>query len=214
MVGTLVVVWEPHIPWMRPHRSSTSRSAVVPEEIATQMAGLRVGVKENPPGYRRELFGPAWFDEDRNGCDTRNDILRRDLVESSMKGEGCLVASGTLHDPYTGRDIDFSAGKESRRVQIDHVVALADAWSSGASRWTSGRRRAFANDPENLLAVDGPTNEAKGADDASAWLPPREEYRCAYVVRQIRVKARYDLTVTAPERTAMLNVLATCRSPA
>jgi hypothetical protein len=164
-------------------------------------------------GYDRALFGQAWADVDRNGCDTRNDVLRRDLRAFTLKAgtNGCVVLRGTLHDPYTGRSIAFVRGPgTSTLVQIDHVVALGDAWQKGAQRWTPARRTDFANDPLNLLAVDGPTNQRKGDGDAATWLPPLRSSRCAYVARQIAVKGRYGLSVTAAERAAMLRVLQTC----
>ena len=150
---------------------------------------------------------------DRNGCDTRNDVLRRDLTHIILKAgtHGCLVLKGRLNDPYTGSRISFVRGQgTSNAVQIDHVVALSDAWQKGAQGWSQSRRTAFANDPLNLLAVDGPTNLRKGDGDAATWLPPRKAYRCAYVARQVAVKHRYGLSVTTSERDAMVRVLTTC----
>jgi hypothetical protein len=160
-------------------------------------------------GYRRSRFGPAWADVDNNHCDTRNDMLRRDLVHVRLAGHSpCVVARGILHDPYTGKTIHFLRGaRTSLAVQIDHVVALGDAWRTGAARWTAGRRLLYANDPVVLLAVDGPTNKAKGDRDASQWLPPRRSYDCRYVARQITIKRKYGLWVTAPEDRAMARVL-------
>jgi hypothetical protein len=122
-------------------------------------------------GYSRAQFGPAWADVDHNGCDTRNDILRRDLTRITFRAGTCVVLSGLLHEPYSGRDVVFSKAHASA-VQIDHVVALSDAWQKGAAAWTADRRRQFANDPLNLLAVDGPLNDKKGDGDAATWLPP------------------------------------------
>ncbi|WP_254301457.1 HNH endonuclease family protein [Rothia kristinae] len=187
------------------------REVVLSEATARELAAIPVREKAQTPAYRREAFGQAWADTDRNGCDTRNDILARDLTQVSYKNaQRCAVAGGLLADPYTGRQIAFAAGARSRQVQIDHVVALADAWASGASGWSARQRTEYANDPENLLAVDGPANEDKGAQDAASWLPPQKGYRCAYAARQIRVKAKYGLSVTAPERTALLEVLGDC----
>ncbi len=137
---------------------------------------LTVPVKGRAPrtGYDRDQFGPSWADTDRNGCDTRNDVLRRDLVEVVLKEgtNGCVVLSGRLVDPFSGSAILFSRGAGSADVQIDHVVALSDAWQKGAQQWSLGRRLAFGNDPLNLLAVDGTVNSAKGDGDAATWLPP------------------------------------------
>ncbi|MDJ0316612.1 GmrSD restriction endonuclease domain-containing protein [Arthrobacter antibioticus] len=164
-------------------------------------------------GYSRSEFGQAWADVDRNGCDTRNDILNRDLSAKTFKPgtRDCLVLSGVLADPYTAKTIDFIRGSAtSSAVQIDHVVALNDAWQKGAQQLTVAQRTAFANDPLNLLAVDGPSNQKKGAGDAATWLPPNKSFRCDYVARQISVKATYTLWVTQAEHDAMARVLEGC----
>jgi hypothetical protein len=173
-----------------------------------------VAVRGRAPrtGYEREEFGDGWADTDHNGCDTRNDVLARDLTgERFRPGSDCVVVSGTLDDPYSGRTIEFRRGEDtSDDVQIDHVVALSDAWQKGAQRWDADRRTAFANDQLNLLAVDGPLNQQKGDGDAATWLPPNTSYRCAYVARQVAVKAGYGLWVTRAERNAAATVLAGC----
>lgn len=164
-------------------------------------------------GYKRTQFGRAWADVDRNGCDTRNDILGRDLTGKKFKAgtRDCKVMSGTLADPYTGKTIYFKQGrKTSARVQIDHVVALSNAWQTGAQKIGAGQRRQMANDPYNLLAVDGPSNQRKSDGDAATWLPKKKSYRCSYVSRQIGVKHKYGLWVTKAEKAAMQRVLATC----
>ena len=187
-----------------------SGGVVLSQQSAERLSGLPVREKGGPE-YSREEFGPAWADVDRNGCDTRNDVLARDLSEAQRgRGERCEVARGVLEDPYTGRRMDFERGKTSRDVHIDHVVALSDAWASGAHAWDRPARQAMANDPANLLAVEGRANTDKGASDAADWLPPRREYRCAYVGRQILVKSVYGLSVTEAERDAMLGALADC----
>ncbi|WP_411284658.1 DUF1524 domain-containing protein [Lapillicoccus sp.] len=177
------------------------------------LALLEVKGRAPRTGYTRDAFGQAWLDVDRNGCDTRNDVLRRDLVDLILKAgtNGCLVLRGTLHDPYTGATIAFLRGPtSSTAVQIDHVVALADAWQKGAQQWTPQQRAAFANDPLNLLAVDGPANLRKGDGDAATWLPPATAYRCSYAARQVAVKATHRLWVTAPERDALARLLGSC----
>ncbi|HWS58057.1 MAG TPA: HNH endonuclease family protein [Actinotalea sp.] len=186
---------------------------VVPaaELTAARSALDALPVKGRAPmtGYDRGLFGEAWADVDGNGCDTRNDILARDLVGVRVSA-GCVVLRGTLNDPYTGQQVAFARGPQSAEVQIDHVVALADAWQKGAQQWTPARREQFANDPANLLAVSGAANQAKGAGDAATWLPPRTGYRCAYVLRQVLVKAEYGLWVTAAEHAALERWLGRC----
>lgn len=167
-------------------------------------------------GYSRAQFGDAWSDIDHNGCDTRNDILNRDLTAKQHKNSrGCVVISGILNDPYTGKIINFMRGKDtSEQVQIDHVVALSDAWQSGAQEISAQERLQLANDPENLLAVDGPANQQKSDSDAATWLPANASFRCSYVARQIRVKAKYHLWVKPAEKEAMINVLTPCAGAA
>jgi len=176
------------------------------------LAGLPVRGRAPMTGYDRSLFGEAWADVDHNGCDTRNDVLARDLtgIETDPDTASCLVLSGTLTDPYSGRVVSFERGEDSADVQIDHVVALADAWQKGAQQWTAGRREEFANDPANLLAVDGQVNQDKGAGDAATWLPPSRGYRCAYAIRQVLVKAEYGLWVTQAEHDALARWLGRC----
>jgi hypothetical protein len=162
-------------------------------------------------GYDRAEFGQAWLDADRNGCDTRNDILRRDVVAKVLdpRTHGCVVLSGVLPDPYLGRDVPFARGAGDQ-VDIDHVVSLGNAWATGAARLDLRARAALANDPLDLLAVDLHSNRSKGDGDAATWLPPYRPFRCAYVARQVAVKAKYRLWVTPPERAAMERVLGTC----
>lgn len=189
-----------------PLEASTKTASAVLETLA---------VKGRAPktGYERSQFGPAWSDVDRNGCDTRNDILKRDLTSVVYKSgtHDCLVLSGMLLDPYSGEQIPFERGvSTSSDVQIDHVVALSNAWQTGAFKLTSEKRLALANDPMNLLAVKGRLNSQKSDGDAATWLPPLKSIRCAYVAQQIVVKAKYGLWVTPPEKAAMVGLLAKC----
>lgn len=179
---------------------------------------LRVKAPESMAGYDRVRdFGPAWSDNTaapggHDGCDTRDQALRRDLTQVRSRGTSrCVIGSGTLADPYTGRSIAFVRGPgTSAKVQIDHLVSLGGSWQTGARHLTQDQREALAEDPLNLLSADGSANEQKGDGDASAWLPANRAYRCAYVARQVAVKARYSLWVTGPEKKAMTVVLATC----
>jgi Domain of unknown function (DUF1994). len=180
-------------------------------DARTVLAALPVKGKAPKTGYQRTAdFGAAWIDVDHNHCDTRDDILARDLTAIVRSGS-CKVVSGRLHDPYTGKAIVFTRGvRTSTAVQIDHRVPLMNAWITGAQRLTEAQRVALANDPLELVAVDGPTNERKGDGDAATWLPPNKTYRCTYVADQVEVKARYRLWVTAAERTAISRILAGC----
>jgi len=192
--------------------SSGPPSASAPPATAV-LAGLPVKGRAPMTGYRRALFGNDWADEDHDGCSTREEILQRDLTGTTRRASGrcAVVVTGTLADPYSGRRIAFQRGEStSSLVQIDHVVAVGDAWQKGAQQLTPARRLAFYNDPLNLLAVEGHLNQSKGDGDAATWLPPSTAYRCSYVARQVAVKARYGLWVTTAEKAAIGRILATC----
>lgn len=200
-------------------RVADTVAAAAPANAAlSKLNTLAVKGRAPKTGYSREQFGQAWSDDvavesGHNGCDTRNDILRRDLTAITVKpgSNGCAVAAGTLADPYTGTTIAFTRGSSTlSAVQIDHVVALSDAWQKGAQQLSAEQRRDFANDPRNLQATDGPTNQKKGDGDAATWLVPNTSYRCTYVSRQIDVKALYNLWVTQAEKDAMTRVLTSC----
>ena len=184
-----------------------------PGSAAAALAQLPVKGRAPRTGYSRAAFGQSWADIDRNGCDQRNDVLARDLDGPAFKPgtRNCVVLSGTLRDPYTGQPVAFVRGpKTSDDVQIDHLVALSDAWQTGAQQLDPATRQRLANDPLNLIATIGSVNQAKGESDAATWLPPHRPAWCAYVARQVAVKLAYALWVTAAERDAMNGVLAGC----
>ncbi|WP_166844547.1 DUF1524 domain-containing protein [Isoptericola sp. BMS4] len=187
--------------------------ASAPGTALSALEELDVKGRAPKTGYDRDEFGPAWADVDHNGCDTRNDVLRRDLDDITTR-EGthsCVVLTGTFDDPYSGTTIEFRRGQDtSSEVQIDHVVALSDAWQKGAQQLSEEQRRLLANDPLNLLASDGSLNQSKGDGDAATWLPPHKPFRCAYVARQVAVKQAYELWVTQAEHDAIARVLDTC----
>jgi hypothetical protein len=169
---------------------------------------LRVKGRAPKTDYDRQQFGDGWATV--AGCDMRDRILTRDLIQKTYEpGDTCAVQSGHLHDPYTAAQITFARGGASE-VDIDHVVALSDAWQKGAQQWTADTRVAFANDPLNLLSVDAHINRAKGDGDAATWLPPNKRFRCDYVARQVAVKRKYKAWVTQAEHDSMETVLKTC----
>ncbi len=190
---------------------ATAHTATGP--AATALLALAVKGRAAKTGYSRDAFGLAWADVDQNGCDTRDDVLRRDLTATTVTAGsgGCEVATGTLIDPYSGTAIPFTRGVDtSADVQIDHVVALSNAWQTGAFAWTPDTREQFANDPLNLLAVQGRLNSQKGDGDSATWLPPTTGIRCAHVARQVAVKTKYQLWATAPEQAATARLLTGC----
>ena len=186
--------------------------------IRSALNQLEIKGRAPKTGYSRDQFGQRWSDDvsaefGHNGCDTRNDILNRDLINKEYKPNtrDCVVLSGQLLDPYTGATIEFQRGRDtSSAVQIDHVVALSDAWQKGAQQLPPEVRQDFANDPLNLLAVDGPANQQKRDSDAASWLPANKPFRCQYVARQVAVKRKYNLWVTQAEHDAMDRWLSTC----
>jgi hypothetical protein len=163
------------------------------------------------PRYSRDEFGDGWADLDHDCQDTRNEVLIRDLVGERLDPEGCKVLSGTLHGAYTGATIDFHRGRgTSNDVQIDHITPLSWAWHHGAWRWSDERREAFANDPRNLLAVDGPTNASKSDQGPASWMPPNIAAHCFYAQSWTEVLRAYDLTPNRADSAALAAVLADC----
>lgn len=195
--------------------SSTPSTSIAGADSLTLLNDLEVKGRAPQTGYSRDLFGTAWTDAvdvegGHNGCDSRNDQLNRDLVDTVIRPgtHDCVVESGTLHDPYSGDVIHFNRG--DRTVDIDHMVALGDAWQKGAQAWDEQTRRNFANDPINLQATSASLNRQKGAADAATWLPPNKGYRCEYAQRIITVKHTYGLWVTPAERDALHRELSRC----
>lgn len=168
---------------------------------------------EVDPDYDRDRdYGSGW-DTLETGCDVRNTVLSRDMVQAELAADGCTVESGVLKDHYTGQSIDFTRGSaagQSDAVQIEHLVPLSEAHHSGAAQWPQARREAFAQDMSNLLAADGPTNNAKGNSDAAQWLPPNEAFWCSYVAGQVEVKAAYNLSMDATEAQRISEILTHC----
>lgn len=190
--------------------SADAVPSATPASGTAEAAALALAVKGRSAktGYDRDEFGNAWVDVDRNGCDTRNDMLIARLENRDMSGT-CKVMSGDLADPFTGTWIHFERGGASE-VDIDHLVALSDAWQKGAAQWEFAKRVAFANDPLNLEPVDASANRQKGDGDAATWLPAYKPFRCEYVARQVAVKTKYDVWVTQAEQDTILGVLAGC----
>ena len=186
-----------------------SNTVQADQDALAVLNSLEVKGRAAKTGYARSQF-PHWSDPDRNGCDARNDTLKRDLTQISFKTgtRDCKVLTGQLLDPFSGKVITFSSTKSN--IDIDHVVALSNAWQTGAAYFDKTKRVAIANDPLNLIAVDAKLNRQKGDGDAATWLPPLKTYRCDYVARQIAVKAKYGLWVTQPEKGAIIKLLEMC----
>ncbi|MFD7446447.1 HNH endonuclease family protein [Streptomyces sp. NPDC059909] len=192
-------------PGLAPVTSEADRAAArkLIETVVTKGRGPKTG-------YSRREFGYAWMDTAdgvplaRNGCDTRNDLLARDGRGLRYRsGSDCVVVELTLDDPYTGRTIEWRKQKAAA-VQIDHVVPLSYAWQMGAARWADATRERIANDPLNLLPVDGPSNSAKSDSGPASWLPPDKRIRCSYAVRFAQVAVKYEVPVTDADKRMML----------
>jgi hypothetical protein len=194
----------------QPSPSSTVSAAKALRDLRT----LEISDAYVPARYDRDAFGQAWADTDRNGCDTRNDVLRRDLTAVVTKPgtNGCVVLSGTLHDPYTGRTIAFERGSASSlAVQIDHRVPLAYAWRHGAASWTPKLRELFANDQvTNLVAVDGPANEEKSDSGPAEWMPANTGDTCSYAASFVTVATKWHLSIATSDERALARTLTTC----
>lgn len=157
-------------------------------------------------GYSRAKFGPTWFDADRNGCDTRNDVLARDLTNTKVAEDGCTVLSGVLTDELTGKVVQFTRGRAtSSAVQVDHRLALSAAWKMGAASWSTEQRIVFANDTSNLESMDGPSNTAKSDKAPSEWMPPVKSEWCGYATDWAATATKYELTVAAADQQVIDN---------
>ncbi len=184
------------------------------------LAGIAlIPVRVRGYDYRRAAFGDAWTDDTtapggHNGCDTRNDILNRDLVDktfTAIKRCPTAVATGTLHDPYTNDTVAFTRGNQvGASVQIDHLVPLALAWDLGARDWTDQMRRRFANDPANLLAVEGQANQDKSDGEPADWMPPNHAFWCQYAVQFAAVLRGYALPVDDRSAVVLRDAASTC----
>jgi len=188
--------------------AGTATEALATEALAgTALAAVgRLTVKGRAPktGYTRERFGPAWFDVDNNGCNTRDDVLAATLT--NVRRNGCDVYDGYLRDPYSNTTIR----ERPYAIDVDHMVALSDAWQKGAQKWTYAKRLRFANDRRNLQPTLPSLNRQKGDSDVASWLPPNKAYRCTYVARIVAVKLAYGVWVTSAEKSAMQRVLGAC----
>jgi hypothetical protein len=206
LLAVLVVALGAGFAWAQVDGGGAIVAPPAPSRALDALAALPVKGRAPKTGYSRERFGEGWATV--AGCDTRDRVLRRDLTHKAY-ATGCEVRSGSLEDLYTARTITFVRGGASE-VDIDHVVALGDAWQKGAQAWPGARRAAFANDPLNLLAVDASANRQKGDGDAATWLPPNKAFRCAYVARQVAVKRKYGAWVTHAEHDAIARILTRC----
>lgn len=199
---------------LAPIPEPTATTDVIPKkkrgEALRALAKIPIKGRAPKTGYSREMFADDW--DYYNGCDVRNRILARDMVQYNYRpGSNCIIETGVLEDPFTGQVIEFVRGvRSSLDVQIDHVVSLSDAWQKGAQQLTSYQRFMIYNDPLNLLAVWGPANSQKSDADAASWLPSNKNFRCSFVARQIAVKVKFELWVTQAEHDSMARVLATC----
>lgn len=215
--------WDFADPTSEPAPGSPAKAQIV------ALLGQVTVLPERPrvPGYDRGcgagercVFGPAWSDDHpgpggNDGCDTRNNVLARDLRQSAFRPgtAECIVVSGILHDPYTGARVDFRRS-EANVVHIDHIYPLAAAWDFGASQWPPELRRRFANDiAYNLVAVDGKANQDKRDHTPAAWLPPAAGYRCWFAGKYLTVAVRYGLPITADDHRALTGAADSCPGP-
>ena len=179
------------------------------EKLAVEvLEQLEVKGRAPKKGYSREEFYGGWPEVD--GCSLRQKIIRREFGDSAVL-DGCDVVSGEYDEPYTGEHKVFTEKAQiSKGIQIDHVVALSDAWQKGAQQLTAEVRYQIATDPLNLLAVDGSANQQKSDGDAATRLPKNKPFRCQYVARQVSVKYKYGLWVTQAEKDMISKILTNC----
>ena len=212
LIGFAAVVFAAAPPVIEETQQQTQVTAATQVTSGSATEALEtLPVKGRAPktDYARSQFGSGWTTV--SGCDTRNIILHRDLQDPVLD-DTCAVVSGILNDPYTGTVINFTKG--SSDIQIDHVVALSNAWQTGAQLLSREQRIQLANDPLELIAVQGEANQQKSDGDAATWLPSNKAFRCEYVARQIAVKQKYSLWVTAPEKVTIRSILDSCPTQA
>lgn len=185
------------------------------DKVAIGGYNISVAEGENGNTYDREgKFGPAWgYDLNGNGCDTRNDILARDLKDTKVGKDGCTVLSGKMvNDPYTGKTYDWQRGRStSMAVQIDHIIPLKYAWMHGADKWSQETREQYANDPDVLVAADGPANAAKGAKGPSQWEPENKSYTCQYANDWLKIADKYNLSVDQADADWLSDTISSCK---
>lgn len=211
--GSLSVSAAPSVTAQLQHAGLVDGNTIDTAAVRTLLSEIPAPTTAAANGYNRDLFGPAWADTDHNGCDQRNDTLRRDLTHLTYKPgtHGCVITTGTLAEPYTGAEIAFTKGERtSSAVQIDHVVPLSWAWQHGASTWSDDHREQLATDLNNLQAADGTANESKSDQGPATWLPAAS-YSCTYVTRFAYIVHRYELTLDTADRDAITRVLDSCK---
>lgn len=209
---------------------AAANATITPEQALTELDKITTGTPHlaGYAGNREQLFGKWQNSSQLCGSGTTRDlIMKRDMTDVAMT-KACKVQTGVLQDPYTGKTIRFDRSKSSLTVQIDHVVAVQDAWASGLWGASAQERLTYANDPDVLLAVDGPANEQKGSGVASlissksrqaatraqwggeVWMPSNKAYRCDYMVKRVEIKTKYGLSMTQAEKTETKKVLEAC----
>lgn len=211
LIGVIIAQPGNYVPEVEVNASAETTTTADGTLLATTiLEQLEIKGRAPKTGYERTKFYSGWPNID--GCSLRQRIIKRELGDSAVLADDqCTVVSGEFDEPYTGSHLvfyqksDFSSG-----IQIDHVVALSDAWQKGAQYFDEEVRYQIATDPLNLLAVDSKANQSKSDGDAATWLPSNKAFRCQYIARQISVKYKYSLWVTQAEHDAMANVLQTC----
>lgn len=195
-----------------PRSPDGSWTAATPSVIdAARLATLEIREPGAERDYDRKAFGPAWEDVDGNGCDTRNDILARDLSRDELDDDGCTLLSGVLKDPYTGKVIDFVRSKGGSQIDIDHMIPLGAAWEAGASEWTDEKRLQYANDPLVLLAVDAGANRSKSDQTISEWVPTNEAVACQYGASWVMIADEYGLSISPADHEVLTGLVEKCR---
>lgn len=163
---------------------------------------LTVAPEGSGAGYDRDLFD-HWIDVDHDGCHTRCEVL-----EAEKRYDLPGLPQGGWLSIYDGYSTD-----DASELDVDHVVALSEAWRSGADRWDANRRRAFANDldePDALIAVTASTNRSKSDRDPASWQPPNSGAWCQFGLGWVRVKIKWELTADDAEVRALRNILRGC----
>ncbi len=177
--------------------------------LEEKVSSLKVRRNEKSiPEYSRDSLPTDWKDLDGNGCNTREDILKKYTSEYTGRFDGCKIKSGKFYDYYNGKFLRYDKSVDTGGgIQIDHIVAIGNAWISGGYKWGKDEWISYINDEEVLIPTSSKTNREKSDKDITEWKPANNSYLCTYAEKQVEIKDKYKLTVTEKEKAELKSIL-------
>jgi hypothetical protein len=186
---------------------ANASTTVTYKDAQTALNTLKVA-DEVRAGYVRTKF-KHWVGVG-NGCDSRKAVIISEAIVKPTVEKGCVIKGGEWLSIYDNVKVT-DAGK----LDVDHMVPLAEAWDSGASAWDAAKREMYANDqtdPRHLIAVTGASNRSKSDQDPADWVPTNKAYVCEYLDNWVSIKVRWNLAVDKKEKDFILTNLKSCKS--